>query len=232
MQVFESLQALKTPSESIELDTSFMSPPPATSCQVVDLMSFTNDDFTPFQAAETSPNSVMDDPFDGMCVYGSGGSTQAHVEDLLSSGWTDNSVHRDLLSGGCTNNSEHKKELAVGNVQKEGGGAALLTAPQSKLAGNNSTSFGKGACSSLDSKIFRTHSDGIVSNLQNLNALYMLPVGISAPSHNIGALQKFPGSAQGLEFGIHNATTSINGQTAAGRHALSDNYFKEFGFSN
>lgn len=228
-EVFESFQALKTPSEWNERDTSFLNPPPATSCQVVNLMSFSNDDFTPFQAVETSPNSVMVDPFDGMCIHGSSGSTELHVEDLLSSCWTERIGNRGLLSGGSTNKSEHYEELAVGNVQKEGA-AVLIAAPQSNAASNIFTSSGIGARPGVDSKTFRTNSNGNVLNLQNLNALYMFPVG--EPKRNNGALQQCPGGAQGFESGIHNATTIVNGQTTAGRHAFGDNYFKEFGFSN
>lgn len=216
--------ALK-PRQPDDRDARFLSPSPATTSdaqQMIDLLSFQNDD-SQLKAAETSPNSVMDDPFDGMYIYGSNESAKLHMDDLLSGGWSDNNMHP-----------------IEGNAKTEANYMFLRTAPKSNaitqnqhkipaldnifipdIAAMGSTTTGKSALSSL----YTTDSKGNIPGLQNLNSLYMFPSGMAR------SLQ-FPGGTQGFEFGTNNATTNVNGKIAAGKHALGDTYFKEFGLSS
>lgn len=69
-----------------EADKDSIQAPPAAKSdhELVDLLSFHP---TCDQGADTSPNSVMGDPFDGMHIYGSNAAAASHAKDLLSDGW-------------------------------------------------------------------------------------------------------------------------------------------------
>ncbi|KAI5078448.1 hypothetical protein GOP47_0006119 [Adiantum capillus-veneris] len=91
MQVFDILSALKEEKFRGRADDGLVKDPscdkPFFTMEEVDNEVHNCADLACGQTADTSPNSTMDDPFDGMCIYGLNYDKAAmHVKDLLFDG--------------------------------------------------------------------------------------------------------------------------------------------------
>ncbi|MCO5562609.1 hypothetical protein L7F22_016237 [Adiantum nelumboides] len=130
--------------------------------EVGDLLSFQMEDLLCGQAANTSSDSAIDDPFDGMCIYGLNDKAAIHVKDLLSDGWASAHAERHSESSVSWQSSAVKQKQSEIDV--------LGFNSVFDLTSNMSYPTGKCQGSSFDSHY-------------NLDALYMHLKGAMGPLH-------------------------------------------------
>lgn len=203
--------------------------------QAIDVFSSQIYDSVQLHTVGVSLGTVIDDPFDGMCIHGSHESAGLYAEDLLSSGWTGERVNhvdepfRDLDSKQTyvfpRTNASQAETLGQSQPTESEVDNFFMTDFRVKC----STSIGKGATWSRleapwDGKRYPVQFTDNIPGHQNfyLNDPCMVSMGMVGPLHNIQAQQQCPGGLQGFGLGVSIATAGLNQRDAGFREGLGD----------